>query len=88
MIKSKEGLCMAMLTGGSKNDHAAVARSDILTVAYVATTQNLPHHRIKYDITGPPTRLCPSLPAALDILLKFETKTHVRPWTKPKRSRR
>ena len=32
----------AMLTGRSKNDHASVARSDILTVAYVATTQNLP----------------------------------------------
>ena len=36
----------AMLNGGSKNDHATVARSDILTVAYVATTQVLPHEQI------------------------------------------
>ena len=36
----------AMLNGGSKNDHATVARSDILTVAYVATTQVLPENQI------------------------------------------
>ena len=39
----------AMLTGGSKNDHATVARSEILTVAYVATTQvgpALPLHEL------------------------------------------
>ena len=39
----------AKIAGGSKNDHAAVPRSEILTVVYVATTQNLPEHLIKYD---------------------------------------
>ena len=55
----------AMLTGGSKNDHAAVARSDILTVAYVATTQNLPHHLIKiikYDYRAKDTAPHPDPP--------------------------
>ena len=52
----------AMLTGGSKNDHAAVARSDILTVAYVATTQNLPHHCINYDYRASGTAPHPEPP--------------------------
>ena len=52
----------AMLTGGSKNDHAAVARSDILTVAYVATTQTLPHHRINYDYRASDTTTHPAPP--------------------------
>ena len=39
----------AMLNGGSRSDHAAVARSDVLTVAYVATTQVLPQDNIQWD---------------------------------------
>ena len=39
----------AMLNGGSKNDHAAVARSEILTAAYVATTQVLPYHCMSWE---------------------------------------
>ena len=44
----------AMLNGGSKNDHATVARSEILTVAYVATTQVLPHHCISWEYHATP----------------------------------
>ena len=44
----------AMLNGGSKNDHATVARSDILTVAYAATTQVLPFHCMSWEYHANP----------------------------------
>ena len=88
----------AMLTGGSKNDHACVARSDILTVAYVATTQNLPHHRdSRATGTAPHPDPPPEQPdtATSKPSSRSRHSTHVREedagsnyWNKPKRSRR
>ena len=91
----------AMLTGGSKNDHACVARSDILTVAYVATTQNLPHHRIKYDSRATGTAPHPDPPheqpdtSTSKPSSRSRHSTHAREedahsnnWTSSKRSRR
>ena len=51
MIKLKGGNAE---NGGSKNDHATVARSEILTVAYVATTQVLPFHCMSWEYQANP----------------------------------
>ena len=91
----------AMLTGGSKNDHAAVARSNILTVAYVATTQTLPHHRINYDYRASDTTTHPAPPPEQPDTVTSkpssrsrystharEEDAHSKTWTSSKRSRR
>ena len=56
----------AKLTGGSKNDHAAVPRSEILSVAYVATTQNLPDHLITWEYKAQPEKPHPDPPPQPD----------------------
>ena len=56
----------AKLTGGSKNDHAAVPRSEILSVAYVATTQNLPDHLITWEYKAQPGKSHPDPPPQPD----------------------
>ena len=56
----------ARLTGGSKNDHAAVPRSEILSVAYVATTQNLPDHLITWEYKAQPGKPHPDPPPQPD----------------------
>ena len=91
----------AMLTGGSKNDHAAVARSDILTVAYVAATQNLPHHCINYDYSASGTAPHPEPPQehtdtatskpssrSRHSARARDDDAHSNYWSKSKRSRR